>query len=482
MARRRTILIVLGLVVITIATVVSSKMLGARRPVLIADVLKVTPRDFRVTVSAAGAIEPVLTIQVRAAVTGRVADVLVKEGDMVKAGQEIIRLDRSDLMAQLQQAKAQVASAEADLSQLGPPGSSRTGNALEVQRAEAQLAAARARLAETRRGPSEAQIAQARAQVTQADTAARDAMRSLEAMEALYEEGAVTKAAVEEARSRMANAAAQRDAAKKQYEALLASPTNEQIEVAEAQVKEAEIALAIAGELEASKRKAREAGEARLRQARTSMALIEAGLAQTSIVAPEDATVISVPVVKGAVVTDGMPVASLARLGGIRVRARVDETDISKVAVGQQVILETDALIDARFAGRVAEIAPAAVQDGAVPRFPVLIDVEGAHERLLPGMSADVEIATYSKQDALALPVQAVVERDGKKAAFVLDSASLTVRMVEVVTGLESLTEVEVLEGIRPGDEVVVGDVATLNKLKDGDRVRRKEQKKGEKK
>lgn len=480
--RRRTILVAVGLVAIVVATIVSGKLMGEKKPTYTVDTVKVEPREFRVTVSAQGTVEPISTLEVRAQVAGRVAEVLVKEGDVVQAGQEIVRLDQSALLAQLQQARAAVASAEADLAQLGEAGSQGVGKPLEVQQAEAQLAAARARLAETKRGSSEAQVAQAQAGLTQADTAFEDAQRNLEAMEALYKEGAVAKAAVDEARARLVNARAALDSAKRQYEALLASPTPEQLEMAQAQLKEAEIALAMAREHEASRQMGRQAALARLRQARANLDLVQAELERTSITVPSAGTVISVPVKRGAVVTDGVPVATLAQPGGMRVRARVDETDIAAVVVGQRATFTTDALAGTEFSGKVAEISPTAAADGTIPRFQVLIDVDGEPSQLLPGMSADVDIATYSKKDALVVPLQAVVEKDGKKALFAVDPESSTVKEVHVVIRRESLMDAEVVEGISAGDEVVVGDATVLKKLKDGDRVKRSEQKKGEKK
>ncbi len=481
--KRKTILVVVGLVAIVVATIVSSKIVGGRKPSYTVDTVKVEPRELRVTVSAPGTVEPISTVEARARVTGRVADVLVKEGDVVRERQEIARLDQSDILARLQQAKAAVASAEADLAQLGGPTFGEAEKPLEEQQAEAQLAAARARLAETKRGPSEAQVAQAQAQLTQAETALTDAERNLEAMEALYKEGAVAKAAVDEARARLTNARAGHESARKQYETLLASPTSEQVKMAEAQVREAEIALAMAREREVSKHKARQAARARLEQAKGNLSLTWAELAGASITAPAAGTVISVPVKRGAVVTDGMPVATLARPGGVRVRARVDETDIvAVVAEGHQVTFTTDAIAGTEFTGKVAEIAPAAVADGTIPRFSVLIDVDGAPAQLLPGMSADVEIVTYANPNALIVPLQAILERDGKKVVFVLDAETSTAKTVQVAIGRESLMDAEVLEGLRAGDEVVVGDAAVLKKLEDNDLVKRSEQKKGEKK
>ncbi|HHY31527.1 MAG TPA: efflux RND transporter periplasmic adaptor subunit [Firmicutes bacterium] len=476
--RRRTILVVAGLVGIVVLTILGSKLSGERRPTYTVDTLVVEPKEFAVTVSAQGTVEPISTVEVRAQVAGRVAEVLVEEGDVVGAGQEIVRLDQSDLLAQLEQAKAAIASAEADLAHFGPPSTVETGKSLEVQQAEAQLAAARARLAETERGPSEAQIAQARAQLTQAETALKDAERNLQAMETLYEEGAVAKSALDEAKTRAVNARAAYDSAKRQYDALIASPTSEELEIARAQLKEAEIALAMARERELSNEKSRQAAMARLEQAKANLALTQVQLARARIVAPTDGTVISVPVKKWAVVTDGMPVATLARPGGVRVRARVDETDIAAVAPGQRATFTTDALAGVEFSGRVCEIAPAAVADGTVPRFPVLIQLDDGPSGLLPGMSADVEIVTYSRPDALVVPLQAVLEKNGDRTLFLVDPETSTVKEVKVTVGRESLMDAEILGGIDRGDEVVVGDATVLKKLKDGDRVKRRAEKK----
>jgi HlyD family secretion protein len=461
-------------------TIVGSKMAGEKKPTYTVDTVRVEPAAFRVTVSAQGTVEPDSTLEVRTQTAGRVAEVLVKEGDTVQEGREMVRLDKSDLLAQLQQARAAVASAEAEVAQLGVASPSEDGKPLEVQQAEAQLAIARARLAETERGPSEAQVAQVRAQLTQAETALRDAEKNLGVMQTLYEKGAVARSAVDEATTRLTNARAAHDSARQQLDALLASPTSEQREIARAQVKEAEIALAMAREREASKEKSRQAAMARLEQARASLALVEAQLAMTSITAPGDGTVMSVTVKRGAVVVDGTPVVTLARAGGVRVRARVDETDISAVAVGQEAIFTTDALAGMELRGTVTEIAPAAVMDGTVPRFPVLIDVHEAPSALLPGMSAEVEIITYSKPDALVVPLQAILEKNGTKTLFVVDTGRSTAKEVTVAVGRESLMEAEIIEGVHPGDEVVVGDASVLRKLKDGDRVKKGTQGKAE--
>jgi multidrug efflux pump subunit AcrA (membrane-fusion protein) len=86
--------------------------------------------------------------------------------------------------------------------------------------------------------------------------------------------------------------------------------------------------------------------------------------------------------------------------------------------------------------------------------------------------SADVEIATYSNENALVVPIQAIVQRDGQEAVFVVDEADSKARAAQVVTGLTDAIGVEILEGIEAGDCVVIGDYDALKQLGDGKQVR----------
>jgi RND family efflux transporter MFP subunit len=480
LARRKVTIVIIGLVLICIATVVAGKRLGEDKTVITVDAMEVVPGRFSITVSAQGVIEPADTVEARAGITGKVSEIFAREGDTVKVGQQIARLEKPDLEAQLQQAKAQVAAAEADLMQFESQVAVGSGKTLTLRQAETQLQAAKVRLKEVLKGPSEAQIAQAEAQATQADIALRDGMRQLEAMEALYEEGAVSRSAVEDAKARVENAKAQHGAAKKQYEALLDSPDDEQVELAESQVSEAEIALALAKEQEASREKSKDAVEARLAQAKAGLRLVENALAMTMVTSPENGIIINIPIAKGAVVTEGMPIAHIAKAGDMRVRAKVDEMDITGVKVGQPVTFTTDAIWDLEFSGVVLEIAPQAVYEGLTPGFPVLINVEEPGDDLRSGMSADVEIATYSKERTLVLPMQAIVEQDGKEAVFVVDKTDSKARMVQVVTGLSGTIDIEILEGIEEGDLVVTGNYDALKQLRDGKQVRLSNGKQGD--
>jgi uncharacterized protein YaiI (UPF0178 family) len=87
-------------------------------------------------------------------------------------------------------------------------------------------------------------------------------------------------------------------------------------------------------------------------------------------------------------------------------------------------------------------------------------------------MSADVEIVTYSKENALVVPVQAIVEQDGMEAVFVVSEPDSKACITRVVTGFSGAIDVEIREGIEEGDRVVIGDYNALRQLKDGKQVK----------
>lgn len=472
MARRKTVLVVIGLILICIVTIIIGKKLGTDKTAVPVDAIRISSGPFSVSISAEGTIEPAETVEVRAGVTGKVAEFFVKEGDIVKAGQRLARLENLDLEAQLQQAKSQLAAAEADLIQFESEITTQSGKTFAVRQNETQLQAAKVRLQEVLKGPPEGEIAQVKAQFTQADIEMEDALRQLEVMEALYKEGAVSKSSVEDAKGRVKIVRAQLEAAKKQYKSLCDLPDKEQVELAEAQVKEAEIALSLAKEQEISKEKGREAAKARLAQANAALRIIESSIAMTMTTSPEDGIVTSIPVTAGAVVTEGTPIIIIAKAGGMRVKARVDETDIAGVKVGQPVKFSTDAIWDAEFSGTVSKISPQAVYSNLIPGFTVLIDINDPRTDLRPGMSADVEIITYFKEDALTVPIQTIIEDSGKEAIFTVNEDDSTAFITQVTTGLTDAINIEILEGIKEGDLVITGDYDALHTLCDGRQIK----------
>jgi HlyD family secretion protein len=134
-------------------------------------------------------------------------------------------------------------------------------------------------------------------------------------------------------------------------------------------------------------------------------------LDDTSVRSPIAGTVISRPTEVGQVITSptsavggGTLLMEMADLNKVRVRALIDEIDIGKISIGQEVTLKVSAYRDQKFIGVVSKIEPMSKIDQNVTTFPVLIDIENKDNLLLIGMNTDVEIEILNEEVALALP------------------------------------------------------------------------------
>ena len=134
-------------------------------------------------------------------------------------------------------------------------------------------------------------------------------------------------------------------------------------------------------------------------------------LDDTSVRSPIAGTVISRPAEVGQVITSptsavggGTLLMEMADLENVRVRALIDEIDIGKISLGQEVTLKVSAYRDKKFIGVVSKIEPMSRVDQNVTTFPVLIDIENKDNLLLIGMNTDVEIEILNEKVALALP------------------------------------------------------------------------------
>ena len=208
-------------------------------------------------------------------------------------------------------------------------------------------------------------------------------------------------------------------------------------------------------------------------------------LSKTSVVAPMDGIVTRLQVREGEMVVIGIqnqPGTTLMRLvgdTGLNAELKVAEADALRLKVGQKARVTLDALQGREFAGVVSEIGasslpPVSLQAASAREFRVVISLEDTGGALRPGISCDAEILADEKAGVLALPLQAVVTRD------VADREETGVYLVregkavfnKVTLGLISGLDVEVT-GVVEGAEVVLGPLATLRTLKDGDELRK---------
>ena len=213
-------------------------------------------------------------------------------------------------------------------------------------------------------------------------------------------------------------------------------------------------------------------------------------LDDTLVKSPLGATIISRPVEVGQVISSptsavggGTILMRMADLSKVRIRAFVDEIDIGKVTVGQEVSIRVSAFREEVFSGKVSKIEPLAIVQQGVTIFPVLIDIENKNNLLLLGMNTDVVIQVIDAEVAVSAPSGALRTRDDAYSAaeilgiskatvdnflekkvdgenftkfivFKNSSNGPTLSWVEI--GLSDLANVEIKKGLNNGDQVFV--------------------------
>jgi HlyD family secretion protein len=162
-------------------------------------------------------------------------------------------------------------------------------------------------------------------------------------------------------------------------------------------------------------------------------------------------------------VETGDVLAAIADPSARRVRIRIDEPDLPRIAVGQKLTVTFDGLPGRRWEGRVAEVAAGLREEGGRH----VGDVSGEiadREALLPGnASVNVSIVTAERPGALVIPRAAILRDGPRRLVFVLESGNARQRVVSI--GLLGPTEAEVTGGLRDGDRVILPGAVPL---KDG--------------
>jgi HlyD family secretion protein len=422
-----------------------------------------------VTAGGTGSLAPKSEVSLALLSGGQVAEVLVEEGQVVEAGQPLIWLDTSELELQVVQAQAGLAMAEGQLAELlaSPRPEEVAAQEANLEAMQGQVSAAVAERDQVTAGSSGAEVAAAEEQVAAAEMEYRAALRTYDSLDkkedeerwdqANYDRWAaeialdaartqldevLTGADADEVRAVQANVAAavaQRDATQAQLDLLLAGATEEEIQAAEAAVDQARVA----------------SEQAQLQ------------LEWAMLIAPMAGTVTALDVEVGEVIGPGQPIVVLSDLSALEVDVSLDETEVVHVAVGQEARITVDAFPGVELTGEVTYIAPKAdVSSGVVlylvttrmtPSDPSATDGTSGSGQGLParaGMTADVEITTASREDALIVPLRAIQSEGGK--SFVWRQSSDGFEQVVVTLGVMTETEVEIIAGLFEGDVVSV--------------------------
>ncbi len=286
--------------------------------------------------------------------------------------------------------------------------------------------------------------------------------RWLDAQDALQVAKLQATLSLMSAQRRVVEAEEALDDAKSELTDLRAGPTALELAAARNQVAQAEYNLTKAQDsldtiLAGPDDRDIQMAQASYNAAEAALEQAEATLEAATMVAPFDATVVSVGADVGDQVSSGMVIVSLADLTELRVLALVDETDISQVQVGLPVRISFDAFPGREFQGQVLEVPLEGTLSQNVVTYDVPISLEGTEGTALKsGMTANVEIVVGQRQNVLLVPVLAVQQGETGQVVQVQDSPDAAAVQVPVEVGVSDGVYVEVLRGLNEGDQVVV--------------------------
>jgi HlyD family secretion protein len=189
-------------------------------------------------------------------------------------------------------------------------------------------------------------------------------------------------------------------------------------------------------------------------RARQTILSLENQLRSTQVTASGPGTIYSLPVRAGQLVHVGDPLAEMADLRHVRVRAFIDEPELGSIALGQTVLITWDALAGRSWTGRTAQIPKSVVARGGRSVGEVLCSVENEDMTLLPNINVDVHVRVQERSRALTVPRSAVRVAGEQRYVFLVKDHRLKRQPIRV--GIASTGEYEVLEGLSESDLVAL--------------------------
>ncbi|HWZ01202.1 MAG TPA: efflux RND transporter periplasmic adaptor subunit [Edaphobacter sp.] len=447
-------IIVIVAIVLVLAGIVIASILHGQANVTKVATGKVGRQDLTSIVNGTGQIKPLTYVNVGATAFGRITHLYVKEGEHVKAGATLATVESVQPQATVAAQEASIAAAHTDITSFLAAEKTAEANILQ----------------------SQADLEQKKLDFTRA--------------QALYEEKLIPKQDF--------------DAKRAAYDMSAATLSQRQAALAQARAQT-------------------DSQRGHTNQAVASQRANYDALDKTISRAPFDGLVTNVPVREGETVVVGIQnaggstIMTLADMSVITAEVKVDETDIVNVALNQPVDVTVDALPGRIFKGHVTEVGDQALLRTTglsttqsttgteeAKDFKVVVTLDKASDDLRPGLSATAKITTAHKPDVLTIPIQALVQRDpaaekilaangGKpptagaatpagaatrpqlvQGVYVLqmDHKKQRVHFVPVTTGITGATDIEVLTGLKDGDQIVTGRYRILRALKSGTAVK----------
>ena len=194
--------------------------------------------------------------------------------------------------------------------------------------------------------------------------------------------------------------------------------------------------------------------EAKVKSAQANVSNYYALIEKTIIRAPIDGFIAKKEIKKGEVVLANVSVVSLMAEKGLQIKTYVPEVDVSKVKVGDRVLITLDAFPRKEFFGEIIHIDSAETIVDGVVYYKVKSTIDTKDTNVKSGMTADIIIITDLKEDTLVIPRRAVIEKDGKNIVRIPVNGDF--QEIEVETGLVgSDGNIEIISGLKEGDKVI---------------------------
>jgi HlyD family secretion protein len=417
----------------------------------------VSRQNLTITVSANGTIQPMMSVNVSPKTSGVLKTLFVKEGDVVKQGQVLAKMDDSNLQGQLIQAQGQLAQAEANLQKLI------AGNRPQnIAQAKAEVAQAEANLQKVQAGNRPQDIAQAEARLQSTQSLLRAAENTFQQNNKLFQQGAISQRDLENSRSQRDNAQAQVIEAMQAVALQKVGSRLEDIKQAQATVQQKQQALS----LEEAGSRIEDIAQARAQvtTARGTLKTIQTQINDTFIRAPFAGTVTRkyadpgafvTPTTAGSAVSSATSSSILSLASDNQIVANVAESSIAQMKLGQKATIKADAYQGKTFEGKVIQISPQSIVQQNVTSFEVKVAiVSDTQKQLRSGMNVNVDFDAGELQNVLVVPTVGIVREEQGTGVYVKGEKGSPPSFVPITTGITVDDKTEVRSGLK-GDEQI---------------------------
>ena len=378
-------------------------------------IAEVTQGPISVNISATGVVEPNFKVEVKSKASGEVLSFPMLEGDKIKKGTLLLQLDKSDEKRNVDKAQADLSSATAKLR--------KAETALTLQKTK-----------------YETDLKTSQSEVQSAITNLKDSEDKFKRQIDLFKQKVVSQESLDSAQTLYKVNQQNLIQAESQFQAAKDS-------VHDITMKENEVELV----------------NTEVIRARIALEEVEERLEETEIFAPITGVIIEKLVEEGQIIASGISnnggtaLATLADMSRLFIIADIDETDIGSIKIGHKVTITADAFSDRKFKGLVKRIAPQGLVENSITIFKVKIEVLGQGRKILkPMMSANIDIVTEHVENTVFTSRAGI--RDGEQGKFAMVLKEDKPEKIAVQTGIRNPIHVQIVSGLIPGDQVILGD------------------------